>query len=342
MTVRIRARRDTTGLLESGVVVWSVVAVVLAFAVLQSSQFRTIANLENLSRQVVVLAIVALAQFVVVLAGGVDLSLATNARLSSIVGAIVMAGSDGQLLLGCLAALGTGLGIGAVNALIVVRFRVEPFITTLGTGALVGGLALYIASGPTGRAAPALTSLYGSKIGPFYYLVILAAAIWCLAWVLLGRSSWGRHLYAVGGDPGVARLSGLRVSRTTTSAYLIAGSLGGFAGILLLAGSGVGDPSAGTNLEFESLAAVVIGGASLAGGRGRAIGVLGGVVMFGVLGNVFNLLRVDVWYQQLIRGVIILVAASLFVGGAKNSTSRLRRLRRRPSTVRTADQPLLR
>lgn len=342
MTVRIRARRDTTGLLESGAVVWSVVAVVLAFAVLQSSQFRTIANLENLSRQVVVLAIVALAQFVVVLAGGVDLSLATNARLSSIVGAIVMTGSDGQLVLGCLAALGAGLGIGAVNALIVVRFRVEPFITTLGTGALVGGLALYIASGPTGRAAPALTSFYGSKIGPFYYLVILAAAIWFVAWILLGRSPWGRHLYAVGGDPGVARLSGLRVSRTTTSAYLIAGSLGGLAGILLLAGSGVGDPSAGTNLEFESLAAVVIGGASLAGGRGRAIGVLGGVVMFGVLGNVFNLLRVDVWYQQLIRGVIILVAASLFVGGAKNSTSRLRRLRRRPSPVRTADQPLLR
>lgn len=342
MTTRIRARRDTTALLESGVVVWSVVAVVLAFAVLQSSQFRTVANLENLSRQVVVLAMVALAQFVVVLAGGVDLSLATNARLSSIVGAIVMTGNDGQLLIGCLAALGTGLAIGAVNALIVVRFRVEPFITTLGTGALVGGVALYIASGPTGRASPALTTFYGSKIGPFYYFVVLALVVWFLAWLLLGRSTWGRHLYAIGGDPGVARLSGLRVARTTTSAYLIAGSLGGLAGILLLAGSGVGDPSAATNLEFESLAAVVIGGASLAGGRGRAIGVLGGVVMFGVLGNVFNLLRVDVWYQQLIRGVIILIAASLFVGGAKNSSSRLRRLRRRRGPVPTADLPLLR
>lgn len=331
MIARIVGRRDTTRLLESGIVVWTVVIMVLAFAVMQSEQFRTITNLQNLSRQVVVLSIVALAQFVVVLAGGVDLSLATNARLSSIIAAIVMGGSDGRLMTGIIAALGVGLAIGAVNAVIVVRFKVEPFITTLGTGALVGGIALYIASSPTGRASPILTSFYGFKLGPVYYVVGLAVVVWAGAALMLGRSRWGRHLYAVGGDPTVAKFSGLRVSAVTSSAYLVGGALGGLAGVLLLAGSGVGDPSAGMNLEFESLAAVVIGGASLAGGRGRALGVLGGVVLFGILGNVFNLLSVDVWYQQLIRGIIILVAASLYVGGASASPGRLGRWFRRPA-----------
>lgn len=331
MITRIVGRRDTTRLLESGIVVWTVVIMVLAFAVVQSEQFRTITNLQNLSRQVVVLSIVALAQFVVVLAGGVDLSLATNARLSSIIAAIVMGGSDGRLMTGIIAALGVGLAIGAVNAVIVVRFRVEPFITTLGTGALVGGIALYIASSPTGRASPILASFYGFKLGPVYYVVGLAVVVWAVAALMLGRSRWGRHLYAVGGDPTVAKFSGLRVSAVTSSAYLVGGALGGLAGVLLLAGSGVGDPSAGMNLEFESLAAVVIGGASLAGGRGRALGVLGGVVLFGILGNVFNLLSVDVWYQQLIRGIIILVAASLYVGGASASPGRIGRWFRRPA-----------
>lgn len=330
MSGRSNRRRDTTRLIESGTVVWAVVVAVILFALVQSDSFRTVANLQNLSRQVVVLSIVTLAQFLVVVAGGVDLSLATNARLSSIVAAVVMNGSDGSLLIGVLAGLVVGAAIGIVNALVVVRLRVEPFITTLGTGALAGGLALYVASSPTGRASPALTSFYGDKVGPLYQNVILAIVIWVVIAVLLSRSRWGRHLYAAGGDQTVATYSGLRVRTVTASAYVAGGTLGGLAGVLLLAGSGVGDPSAGTNLEFESLAAVVIGGASLAGGRGRAIGVVGGVVLFGILGNVFNLLSVDVWYQQLIRGIIILVAASLYIGnaadpGRRNLRSRLQR-----------------
>ena len=120
-------------------------------------------------------------------------------------------------------------------------------------------------------------------------------------------------MYAVGGDPHVARLSGLRPDRITVSAYVLAGGLAGVAGLVLIGGTGVGDSSAASGLEFESLAVVVIGGASLAGGRGRLTGVFGGVVLFSMLGNVFNLLDVEVWYQQLVRGAVILVAAALYV-----------------------------
>ena len=226
--------------------------------------------------------------------------------------AIVM-DADGRFVLGVLAAIGVSLVIGAVNGVTVATLNVAPFIATLGTGAVVSGLALYIARTPTGRSSPWWEDLYGRTVGPIPVLVLLAGALGAVLWVLLAHTRWGRHLYAVGGDPHVARLSGLRVEVITVSAYMLAGVLAGVAGVVLIGGTGVGDSSAAAALEFESLAVVVIGGASLAGGRGRLVGVLGGVVLFSMLGNVFNILKVEVWYQQLVRGAVILVAAALYV-----------------------------
>lgn len=297
----------------SGGAAWAVVVVIGAYAVITSDDFRTTANLTNLSRQMVVLGLASLAQFVVVLARGVDLSVGASVRLASIVAAIVMDGSDGRFVLGVLAGIGVSVVIGAVNGLTVATLNVAPFIATLGTGAVVSGLALYIARTPTGRSSPWWEDLYGRTVGPIPVLVLLAGALGAVLWVLLAHTRWGRHLYAVGGDPHVARLSGLRVEVITVSAYMLAGVLAGVAGVVLIGGTGVGDSSAAAALEFETLAVVVIGGASLAGGRGRLVGVLGGVVLFSMLGNVFNLLKVEVWYQQLVRGAVILVAAALYV-----------------------------
>jgi ribose transport system permease protein len=297
----------------SGGAAWAVVVAIGAYAFITSDDFRTTANLTNLSRQMVVLGLVSLGQFVVVLARGVDLSIGASVRLASIVAAIVMDGSDGRFVLGVLAALGVSVLIGAVNGLTVATLNVAPFIATLGTGAVVSGLALYMARTPTGRSSPWWEDLYDRTVGPIPVLVLLAGAIGAVLWVFLAHTRWGRHLYAVGGDPHVARLSGLRVEGITVSAYMLAGVLAGVAGVVLIGGTGVGDSSAAAALEFESLAVVVIGGASLAGGRGRLLGVLGGVVLFSMLGNVFNLLKVEVWYQQLVRGAVILVAAALYV-----------------------------
>jgi len=297
----------------SGGAAWAVVVVIGVYALTTSDDFRTTANLTNLSRQMVVLGLASLGQFVVVLARGVDLSIGASVRLASIVAAIVMDGSDGRFVLGVLAAIGVSLVVGAVNGVTVATLNVAPFIATLGTGAVVSGLALYIARTPTGRSSPWWQDLYGRNVGPIPVLVLLAGGVGAVLWVLLAHTRWGRHLYAVGGDPQVARLSGLRVELITVSAYMLAGVLAGVAGVVLIGGSGVGDSSAAAALEFESLAVVVIGGASLAGGRGRLVGVLGGVVLFSMLGNVFNLLKVEVWYQQLVRGAVILVAAALYV-----------------------------
>ena len=297
----------------SGGAVWVVVAAVALYAAVASDDFRSVVNLTNLSRQMVVLGLASLAQFVVVLVGGVDLSLGASVRLAAIVAAITMDGSDGRFVLGALAALAVSTGIGAVNGFVAVRLRVEPFITTLGTGAVVSGLALYVASTPKGRASRWWTDFYTREIGPVPLLVVIAVVIGVLLWVMLTRTAWGRHVYAVGGDPEVARVSGLHADRVALSAYIVAGLLAGITGIVVIGSTGVGDSSAAASLEFETLAVVVIGGTSLAGGRGRIVGVLGGIVLFGMLGNVFNLLNVEVWYQQLVRGAVILVAAGLYV-----------------------------
>jgi ribose transport system permease protein len=297
----------------SGGAVWVVVACLALYAAIASDDFRSVDNLTNLSRQMVVLGLASLAQFLVVLVRGVDLSLGASVRFAAIVAAIAMDGSDDRFVLGALAALAVSMAIGAVNGFVVVWLRVEPFITTLGTGAVVSGLALYVASTPQGRASRWWTDFYTRKIGPVPLLVLIAVVIGAALWVSLNRTAWGRHVYAVGGDPEVARVSGLHADRVALSAYVLAGLLAGITGIVVIGSTGVGDASAAASLEFESLAVVVIGGTSLAGGRGRIIGVLGGVVLFGMLGNVFNLLNVEVWYQQLVRGAVILVAAGLYV-----------------------------
>jgi ribose transport system permease protein len=297
----------------SGGAVWGVVAALALYAAIASDDFRSVANLTNLSRQMVVLWLASLAQFVVVLVRGVDLSLGASVRMAAIVAAIAMDGSGGRFVLGAIAALAVSISIGAVNGIITVWLRVEPFIATLGTGAVVSGLALYVASTPKGRASPWWTDFYTRKIGPVPLLVLIATVIGVVIWIMLTRTAWGRHVYAVGGDPEVARVSGLHADRVALSAYVVAGLLAGITGIVVIGSTGVGDSSAAASLEFDSLAVVVIGGTSLAGGRGRIIGVLGGVVLFGMLGNVFNLLNVEVWYQQLVRGAVILVAAGLYV-----------------------------
>lgn len=311
----------------NGGVVWLVVGILLVIALLYAKNFATPGNLNNVSRQGAILAIVGLAQFLVVLLGHVDLSIAANAKLTAILAALVMDGSDANLPTGILVAVLVGIAVGALNTLVVVVLKVESFIATLGTAAIVQGVALYIAPTPVGKSAPALTAFYGAQtVGGIYVIVVGVAVIWIAAWFLLTKTVWGRHVFAAGGNPEVAALSGVRVPLVQAGGFLISGLLGGLAGLLFLAGAGVGDPAAANGLEFTALAVVVIGGASLEGGRGRLIGLLGGVLLFALLGNVFNLLRIEVWYQQLFRGLIILIAAALFVRGV----GRVRRFRRRP------------
>jgi len=301
--------------LASGGVVWALVLALVLVSSLVSDDFRSVGNLSNVTRQAVVLSLVALGQFVVVLTGGVDLSLGMVVRLSAIATAITIGGIDARTPMAVGIGLGLGLLVGAANGAVVTLLRVPAFIATFGSLAVVQGITLLVAATPKGQTAETLSNLWAWQAGPVYGVVALTAAIWVVMFVALNRTAWGRHIYAVGGDDRIARLSGVRVRSVRFSAFVVAAVLASIAGILTAARAGIGDPNAGFGLEFESLAAVVIGGASLAGGRGRLIGVLGGVVLLTVIGNVFNLVGIDVWYQQLLKGALILVGAAAYVGG---------------------------
>lgn len=306
-------RRLVRQLIESGGIVWIIVIVLFVFAAVSSPDFRSLGNLANVSRQGAVLALVALGHFVVVLTAGIDLSVGSVAKLSAIMTAVTMNGMAPRLLPGVIVALGVGAAVGAVNGFGITRLRVPPFVMTLGMLAVGQGIALAIAPQPRGRSSPQLAEFYGWQIGEVHVVVLLVAAVWVSAAFALYRRPWGRHVYAIGGHPEVARVSGIARRRVQFSAYLLSGMLAGLGGLLITARSGVGDPNAGQGLEFESLAAVVVGGASLFGGRGRLVGVLGGVVLLVMLNNVFNMVGIDVWYQQLAKGLLILVAAALYL-----------------------------
>lgn len=300
--------------LAAGGVVWTLVVALAFVTAISTEEFRTATNLSNVARQAVVLSLVSLGQFFVVLTGGVDLSLGMIVRLGALSSAITMGGFDERLLLGMGIALLLGAAAGSVNGIVVTRFGVPAFMATFGTLAVLQGLSLSIASVPSGRISPLLGRFWGWEVGPVYGVVIVTGIVWIASWVALTRTVWGRHVYATGGDVEIARASGVRIRTIRFSVFVVAALFAALAGLLTAARAGVGDPNAGFGLEFESLAAVVIGGASLAGGRGRLIGVLGGVVLLSLIGNVFNLVGVEVWYQQLLKGLIILVGAAAYVG----------------------------
>ena len=305
--------------LASGGAVWILVLAIVVLAAIVSEDFRTVRNLANVSRQGVVLGLVALGQFVAVLTGGVDLSVGMIVRLTAIAAAVGVGGLDDRTLPAVLIALMLGMLVGLSNGLVITWLRVPPFIATFGALAILQGLLLLVASTPQGRTGPILYDLWAAQAGPLHWVVLFAIGLYLAVHLALTRTVWGRHVYAVGGDERIAAHSGVNVRRVKRSAYILSGLLAAIAGVITAARAGVGDPNAGFGLEFESLAAVVIGGASLAGGRGRVIGVLGGVVLFTVMGNVFNLVGIDVWYQQLLQGTLILIGAAAYVARDERS-----------------------
>jgi ribose transport system permease protein len=177
---------------------------------------------------------------------------------------------------------------------------------------LLQGIAFLISTAPVGLAADPVVTLYDTQTGPVYTLVVGFAVIALLMWIVLARTPWGRHIYAAGGDAQVARLAGIRVSLVIIAGYVACAVFAALAGLFLLSRSGSGDPTLGDNYQFDSITAVVLGGTSLAGGRGGVVGTLGGVLLLSVIDNVFNLLQIDASYQQLLKGVILLVAFSLY------------------------------
>lgn len=285
------------------------VLLVLAIS-LWTPNFLKPGNLANIAAQTAVIAIVAMGQQLVILTRGIDLSVGSNLALATVMGALAFQAVDSAPLV-ILAMLASGALVGLVNGVVYVYGRLpHPFIITLATLSICRGLALALAvNHTTMRGMPdAVTWLGGSTAFglPNSLFVVVAVA---LALLLLTRLMvWGRWTYAVGGDPKAAVEMGIPVKGVLVSMYVIAGLCAGIGAVVLAGRTGAGSPLYGTLLELDSIAAVIIGGASFLGGRGHIGHALVGAVMIGVIRNALNLLGVEVFYQMIAIGVIVVVA----------------------------------
>ena len=269
--------------------------------------FPTPENLINVLRQNSMMGLVALGMTIVIITGGIDLSVGALLAIAGVVAAKLAGSGSAVAILGGLAAA-TVLGL--VNGVVIAKARIQPFIVTLATMIAARGLALGVTgenSVRVDRGAEALLWLGRGSVGGVPVPVLLLFLAFAVGWVMLRYTRFGRYVYAAGDHQDAARLLGLEVDRVLIATYALSGLLAGMAGIVLAARLGAGQPVAGTGWERDAIAAVVVGGTLLTGGQGGAGSTLVGVLLLGVIFNLFNLEgTISPWWQWVLRGAFLL------------------------------------
>lgn len=290
--------------------IFSLIGLVVALTIL-SDVFFSLENILNVLRQASILGIIATGVTIVMIGGGLDLSVGAVVALTGTVIAVVMV-STGNVALGLFAGIAVGAAVGLFNGIVATRLRVPPFIGTLGTLVLCRGLALVVTGGTTIFNLPRDFGFLGAgSIGLIPVPAIILIVVLIAAYVLLHRMSFGLKVFIIGGNAEAARLAGINVNRISIITYIICGVAASIAGIILAARTRAGDPTTGNFLELFGVAAMVLGGGSLGGGKGSVIGTLAGVLLLGFLQNGLNLMAVPFYWQQLVIGSVFIAAASL-------------------------------
>ncbi|NMB00048.1 MAG: ribose ABC transporter permease [Firmicutes bacterium] len=288
-----------------------VLIVMVLLASMLSDRFLTTANLINVMRQVAINAILAAGMTIVIISGGIDLSIGSVVAISGALGAGVMASGQGWFV-GVLVTLMIGLLFGITNGLFIAYGQLPPFIVTLATMALARGFTQVYTGGRAIAVSNATFQWFGhGYIGTIPVPVIIMIFVYVLAYIFFKHMKLGRLVYAVGGNEQACRMAGIRVNRVKVAIFGINGLLAGLVGVILTARLFSAQPTAGVSYEMDAIAAVILGGTSLAGGRGNIGGTIIGALIIGVLGNVFNLLDVSPFYQDVAKGLVILVAVLL-------------------------------
>ncbi|WP_347862839.1 ribose ABC transporter permease [Salimicrobium sp. PL1-032A] len=286
------------------------IMIVLGFA---SDNFFTLDNILNLLRQVSINALIAFGMTFVILTGGIDLSVGSMLAFGSALTAGVLA-SGMDPILGVLIGLMAGLAMGAFNGVVITKGKVAPFIATLATMTIFRGATLVYTEG---RPITGLSDSFTFEmIGKGYvfgvpFPAILMIGVFFVLFFILHKTVFGRKVYAIGGNEEASVLSGIKADRVKIGVYALTGMLSVLAGIILTSRLNSAQPTAGTMYELDAIAAVVLGGTSLAGGRGRIVGTLIGALIIGVLDNGLNLMNVSSFYQQIVKGGVILLAVLL-------------------------------
>jgi ribose transport system permease protein len=298
---------------ESGIFLFTLYLVLFLYWY-TGETFWTSQNLLNVARNFSFVAMMAIGQALVIITGGIDLSVGSVLGLAGMIAGVLLGAGHG-VGTAVTAALGTGIAAGAVNGFFVTRVGMPPFVPTLGMLSLARGLAFVLTQGRSisdfGPAADRFRSLGAGEVGeiptPVLYMVVLATG----GWVFLARTHWGYRLYAIGGHEEAARLAGIPVGKMKFAVYVISGGLAALAGILTTSWLGVAQASAGTGQELDVIAAVVIGGTSLTGGQGTILGVVIAAALAGLIRNGLVQVQVSSYWTPVAVGTLLIAAVWL-------------------------------
>lgn len=287
---------------------WVALVAAWLLAGVLSPDFLAWANLRNILNQASILGLLACAEFLVVLIGGFDLSVAAVMALGSVIFATL---APGGLILAGMAALGAGVVMGALSGVSVTLGRVPPMIATLGVMGIARSMAFLVSEKSV--AVPAALIEPIKTAGPLGSTVLVWALLALGLALILARTPFGRSLYAIGGNERSARLAGLPVRRSLVTVYTLAGMLAGGAGVALVVRTSSGVPHVGAGWELDAIAAITIGGARLFGGEGKLLNAMAGVLIYQSIANVMNLVEIDPFYQDIVKALIILTVVGLSV-----------------------------
>jgi len=296
-------------------IVYVFLSAVLIVAAVFAPQFFKINNLFNILRQASALGLLAVGQTLVVIAGGVDVSIAAIMQLAGVTAAEITQGQERYVFITLATVLMMGTAVGFGNGLLVAKRKVQPFVSTLFVGLLVTGLRLLVTKATPSGGLPAFIRFLGSEsTGPIPNALIIFGCTAIIAHFFLAKTTFGRSVYAVGGNPEVAYLSGINVDRVTVISYMLSGLLAALAGLVLVGYLGYADQNIGIGYEWDSIAAIAVGGVVLGGGQGKISGTIAGVLLMTVLFNLVLMLKIRVEYQFIIRGMVIIAAVAFYAG----------------------------
>ena len=310
---RQEAQRPFLSRYGSSLLLALLLVVLVASTASMSDFFLTSSNLSNIAAQVAPLALAALGQFVVILLRGIDLSVGpTISLVTAVISYVAVSESGMDLAIAIALALAIGIAVGSLNALLVVRLGIPDLIATLSTYSIVFGLALIVRPSPGGLVSDLYLDVFSYELWGVPVTAVVVGLLFVLVEFLLLRGRIGQRLYAAGSSPEASFVVGISPKRVQASAYLFCSVCAAVAGMLITARIGSGDPQAGSAFTLASVTAVVVGGASVFGGRGTAVGTLLGAVAVGIMQNALNLMHVSAYYQYIWTGLLTLAAVAAY------------------------------
>lgn len=306
-------RRSRITIIKSGATIMILIVMVVVFSIL-SPEFRMGVNFFNIFDQNAVIGIIACGMAFMLIIGGFDLSVGSTAALTGVVVALILRGNPNAFLVAVVCGLAIGAAVGLINGLFIAKVGINPFVTTLGTMVIIRGLVYAATHGQAIYGFPMHYNVIGmGKIGPVPVNMIIWAWIIFFSHIVLKYSKFGQYVYAVGGNENVARLSGINVERMKILTALLCGILASVGGIVLVFRVMAALPQAGNMYEMFAIAAAVVGGCVLGGGRGGVLGTVTGALILGVIINGLHMLGVSAYWEYAVTGMIILAAVTIEV-----------------------------